>query len=99
MTITRIEKVEVEVELSNMNETELLQLTKKVLAGEILELGAISASINTRGSPVNLRRFESEMEALLADAYLDDIDDKKRPRNRDEFQEVMTAYLQQMETD
>ena len=37
--------------------------------------------------------FPSELKAALnADSYLDRTNDDKRPRNRDEFDEVMTAY-------
>ncbi len=41
MKITRIEKVEVEIDVSDLNESELMALAKKVLVSEILELGEI----------------------------------------------------------
>ena len=40
----------------------------------------------------------SEIEcALMADAYLDGIGDKKRKRNRDDFPEVREAFVAKVE--
>ncbi len=40
--------------------------------------------------------YSNEQDTAFAiDAYLDEINDDKRPRNRDEFPEIMKLYLQQ----
>ncbi len=51
------------------------------------------ASTSVGGKSVNMGSHKDEIQcAVLADAYLDNIGDKKRPRNRDEFTEVLEAY-------
>lgn len=64
MKITRIEKVEVEIEVSSLDEPELLLLTKKVLVGEVLELRQALLDATT-SLPITPLTF--------------DIDDKKEP--------------------
>jgi len=54
-----------------------------------------NASTSLDGKTVNMGRSKDEIQcALLADEYLDKIGDNKRKRNRDEFPEVMEAYMQ-----
>ena len=51
------------------------------------------ASTSIDGKTVSMGASKHEIEcALLADAHLDGIGDEKRPRNRDDFPEIMEAY-------
>ncbi len=52
------------------------------------------ASLKMKGSSIHVKSFDSEIETALAvDAYLDKIDDQLRPRNRNEFHEVMEIFI------
>ncbi len=54
------------------------------------------ASTSIAGKSVGMGSDRDEIQcALLADVYLDEIGDEKRPRNRNDFPEVMTAYKSQ----
>ena len=56
------------------------------------------ASTSIVGKTINMGAHKDEIQcALLADAYLDNIGDEKRTRNRDDFPEVMEAYLLKQE--
>lgn len=55
--------------------------------------GKFRAKVRIDNTIINLGLFVNEIDAALAvDAQLDELIDKKRPRNRDEFPEVMEAY-------
>lgn len=52
-----------------------------------------TAHIVEKSKSIFSDKFNTEIEAAIAvDIFLDGIKDTKRPRNRDEFEEVMDAY-------
>ncbi len=60
--------------------------------------GIWTAAIKDKKQSAYLGSYDNEREAaLVVDAYLDNKNDIKRPRNRDEFPEIMELYKIQQE--
>ncbi len=53
------------------------------------------SSVTIKGKKIIVGAFDDEDHAAhIIDTYLDRINDQKRPRNRDEFEEIQSLYLQ-----
>jgi len=58
--------------------------------------GIWTAAVKDKRQSAYLGTYDNELEAaLVVDAYLDSKNDNERPRNRDEFPEIMELYKQQ----